>query len=273
MHNIEPDRTALYIDGEARTQESAAICAASAAALYGKGVFTTIRVRDRRPLLWDKHWRRIGSNAAALGISLAGMDGEKIFEDIARLIGQENIKDGRVRLTFYDDSPTEMWPYEGGSATRVLIMAQQPRARPAEAALTVSPFPILSASPLAAVKSCNYLERLMAIKEARQKGFDEAVRSNENGAAATAVMANLFWLAGGKLFTPSLSAGCLPGTTREFVSENLDCIEIESDIDALRHADAVFLTSAGLGIVEVTRFEGRRFLPSNHPITQLAKEL
>ena len=112
-------------------------------------------------------------------------------------------------------------------------------------------------SPLAGVKSCNYLENLLAFDDARKRGFDEALRLNERGEIASACMANIFWLLDGRLYTPSLATGCLRGTTREFIMENLECHETEASLEILNEADAIFLTSAGIGIAEISELDGR----------------
>jgi 4-amino-4-deoxychorismate lyase len=119
------------------------------------------------------------------------------------------------------------------------------------------------------VKSCNYLEKIIAKDEAKQRGFDEAIQLNERGDVASACMANVFWRRSGKLFTPSLETGCLPGTTREFVLENIDCDEVALGIEELRTADEIFLTSAGLGVVQVAEFDGRKVQRNEHAIMKL----
>jgi branched-subunit amino acid aminotransferase/4-amino-4-deoxychorismate lyase len=70
-------------------------------------------------------------------------------------------------------------------------------------------------------------------------------------------MSNVFWVKGGRLFTPGLNTGCLPGTTRDFILESLDCEEAEAGPDVLLEAEAVYLTSAGLGIVAAARLDER----------------
>jgi len=82
-------------------------------------------------------------------------------------------------------------------------------------------------------------------------------------------MSNIFWLSGGELYTPSLRTGCLPGTVREMVLENLECREAEAGIEALEAAEAIFLTSSGIGIGPVAEFAGRRLPVSNHPVLEL----
>src|SRR5205085_7270766 len=106
-------------------------------------------------------------------------------------------------------------------------------------------------------------------EEIRTRSFHEAVRLNERGEVASACMSNIFWLSEKKLYTPELSTGCLPGTTREFVLENLECKEVSAGIDALMDAESVFLTSAGLGIAKVSEIDGKKFEITNHPITKL----
>ena len=109
----------------------------------------------------------------------------------------------------------------------------------------------------------------MTYQEARASAFDEAIRLNEKGFVASACMANVFWEKGGKLFTPSISTGCLAGTTREFVMENFDCEEVEAGVEAVGSADRIFLTSAGIGMAPVAEFNGRRLDASEHPLMGL----
>jgi branched-subunit amino acid aminotransferase/4-amino-4-deoxychorismate lyase len=122
------------------------------------------------------------------------------------------------------------------------------------------------------VKSCNYLEKILAKGEAKRRGFDEAIQLNERSEIVSACMANVIWQKHGRLFTPSLKTGCLGGTTREFVLENSDCDEVEVGLEELRSADEIFLTSAGIGIVQVAEFEGRKLLRDKHPISRLLPE-
>ena len=110
---------------------------------------------------------------------------------------------------------------------------------------------------------------MMSLDEARSRGSNEAVRLNEHGHVTSACMANVFWLKGDRFFTPSLATGCLPGTTREFVLENIECEEVEAGLDDIANAEAMFLTSAGLGIVAVDEFNGRALALDDHPIMRL----
>ena len=247
----------------------ASLPALSLANLYGTGVFTTIAVNERESFLWEKHWRRIKSNAEKLKIDLTEFSDTTTRAAVDELINKNNIANARARITFFDKSSSKLWPFESTATTSLLIMTGDLRPIPDNFRLTVSPFTINSRSPLAGIKSCNYLEKLLAMEEAKGRGFDEAIQVNERGHVTSATMANVFWLKNGGIHTPSLATGCLPGTTREYVLENLECREVEAGVEELDSAEAIYLTSAGLGVTQVAEYNGRRLQSPPHPITQL----
>jgi branched-chain amino acid aminotransferase len=241
----------------------------SSAALYGKGVFSTIAIYETRPFLWQKHWSRLTDNARSVAIDLSEYSEAAIKTALDKAIAENRIVNGRARITFFDEAPSAIWSDGDEKKTRVSIITATFRRIPLPFRLTISPYRVNSRSPLAGVKSCNYLENLIAHDEAQKRGFDEAIRLNENGQIASTSMSNVFWLQDGKLFTPALSTGCLPGTTREFVIENVECDEVEAGIDELENTDAIFLTSAGFGVVAVAEFEAQKFGMPTHPIIDL----
>ncbi len=247
----------------------AVISAMSAAALHGRGIFTTISICNGEPFLWDKHWRRLESSAVKLDIDLSQFSEYETKQALYEIAKKNGVSNGRARVTIFDESASKLWSGEPRQEVRVLVITGDSRPVTDYFRLTVSPHSINSLSPLTGVKSCNYLEKLMGFDEAKSRGFDEAVQINERGEVASAVMANVFWLKDGELFTPSLKTGCLPGTTREFVLENLECLEVEAKLDEVRWADAIFLTSAGLGVTRVADFGSRKMEKIDHPILHL----
>ena len=249
--------------------EKALLPAVSSGAQYAKGVFTTIAVHDGEPFLWDSHWRRLAEHSMKLGIDLGDFDSHTIRQWLDQLLQSNSVKDGRARITFFDGSPSKVWPFESDHGTSLVITSADRRPKPRKLILGVSPYRINSASPLAAVKSCNYLEKILALEDGKLRGFDEAIQLNERSEITSACMANIFWRKAGRLFTPSLATGCLAGTTREFAMNNLECEEVQAGIDELADSDMIFLTSAGLGVIRVDEFEGRRLEPGRDPILQL----
>lgn len=233
------------------------INAVSAASLYGKGVFTTLAIYNGEPFLWDKHWRRIRINAGNVGIDLSAFSEQRIKQSLFEIIEKNAFEKGRCRLTFFDESASKMWQSNIENRTSFLIQTANFRPVKQNISVTLSPFVINLGSPLIGIKSCNYLENLVSLEDARSRGFDEAIRINEKNQVVSACMANIFWFEFDKkrLFTPGLQTGCLAGTTREFLMENYEVVGAEKEINELfRDAKYLFLTSSGRGIVQISDF-------------------
>ena len=243
--------------------------ALSTAALFGRGVFTTIAIYDGEPFLMDKHLRRLESNSATVSLSRPEKEICSIELQLRELIRLNSIVNGRARITLFDATASRMWADKSEERVDSLIVTADARQVPTDLNLSVSPYPINSRSPLAGVKSCNYLENLMAKDEAKARGFDEAIRLNERGEVASACMANVFWLKDDHLFTPSLETGCLSGTTRQYVLENLECHQVTAGIDDLFAADCIFISSAGIGIRPIRMLDGRELAGRAHPMLEL----
>src|SRR5215213_6926870 len=182
MHNL------CCFDGAIVSADKAHLNAASACSLYGKGVFTTLAIYNRKPFLWNKHAKRLFDNAAKLGISTDAVSPDSILSSLLLLIEKNSIVNGRARITLFDQSASSLWPYEGSQATSLLITTADLSSRQSELRLTVSPYRLNSTSPLAGSKSCNYLENLFALEEMKSRSFHEAVRLNERGEVTSACM-------------------------------------------------------------------------------------
>ena len=63
------------------------------------------------------------------------------------------------------------------------------------------------------IKCGNYLPGILARRELDAAGMIEGVQLGVNGAVSGTV-SNIFLVRNGRLLTPSLSSGCLPGVTQ-----------------------------------------------------------
>lgn len=261
--------TQIFYNGNFISADEAILSPTSLAALYGKGVFTTIAVYRSELFGWEKHQTRLLKDAVAIGLDVSGIDWLSIKDAMLKTIEHNGLVNGRIRVTLFDETPAAMWFSDGKTKISVMINAGAFRPLPESFILGISPYRINSSSPLAGLKSCNYLENLVAINEAKANGADEAVRLNERDEVAGGCMSNIFWSKGGQLFTPHLTTGCLAGTTREFILENMECSEVAVRVDELNDANSIFLTSAGIGVVRVNIFNRRTLENSNHDILEL----
>ena len=102
------------------------------------------------------------------------------------------------------------------------------------------------------VKSLNYMNSVMAKREARLRGAHEGLVLNLHGKVAEASVANVFAWIDGALATPPTIDGALPGITRATVIELARELGIETQIRSigqaeLMRAEEVFLSGAGGG--------------------------
>jgi branched-chain amino acid aminotransferase len=246
--------------------------AVSPLSLYGHGVFTSVAIYHARPFLWRAHWERLCEHAARIGLNLDGPGEEDVSRALGQVIEANKVERGRARvMLMQSDATLGFWKMkeakseEKTSRVELLILTGDARPVPEEGlALTVSPHRINTFSPLAGLKSINYLEHLLAWEEARARQFDEAVMLNERGEIVSATMANIFWVSDGVLHTPALTTSCLRGTTRSCVLElaadlSVPVVESTSDLSRLGDAEEIFLTSSGLGVGIVTTFDFHRY--------------
>jgi 4-amino-4-deoxychorismate lyase len=238
--------------------------AITSATLYGRGVFTTLAIYGERPFLWPEHWERLSSHADRSGIDYSKLNQETVGALLQRLIAQNNVDNGRARVTLLANSSSGTWQLDAEipQKTSLLIMTGDTHKAAFEEglAVTLSPFRVNTNSPLVGIKSVNYLENILAREEARARDFDEAVRLNERGEIVSATMANIFWVKDGTIHTPALATGALAGTTRAHIITlaaelSIPMIEGVYEIAQLSDADEIFLTSAGLGVGIVTTFD------------------
>ena len=92
---------------------------------------------------------------------------------------------------------------------------------------------------------------------ARTEGFDEVIFLNERGELTEGAISSLFVRKGGRLFTPPLACGVLPGVLRRHVlatdSTAEERVLLPGDLET---ADAVFLGNSVRGLRQVSRLEG-----------------
>jgi branched-subunit amino acid aminotransferase/4-amino-4-deoxychorismate lyase len=215
--------------------------------------------------------RRLREHADKINLDLSEISFSSVENSLFDLIAANKIERGRARISLFDCRASSVWKFETGRTIDFLITTADMRPVSKAFDLTVSPYRVNAASPLAGIKSLNYLENLLAFEDAQRRGFNEAVRSNERGEIVSACLANIFWTKGESVFTPLLKTGALEGTTRSFVLDladkiNLQIFEVAARIEDLQSADEVFLTSAGLEICAAQSLDGKVF--SRSAITQ-----
>ena len=270
----------IILNGRLIEAERARLPLTSSAHLHGRGIFTTLAVHAGQPFQWHLHWARLTTQAALVGVDSSRFTSDEVHADLLRLVEANKVSEGRARLTLIDRARRGLWKMETAddAPSDMLIMTGEARApQHGTLALSVSPYRVNTLSPLAGLKTVNYLEQILAWEEARARDFDEAVRLNERGEVVSGAMANIFWVKGGRIHTPSLSTGALDGTTRACVADlarelSYPLVEGVYDLHELGEAEEIFLTSAGLGICAVTAFDFHTYTIHAGNITSRLRE-
>lgn len=238
--------------------------------LLGDGLFETMLWTNGGLPHLDAHLTRMAAGCETLGLPSFDLDEARALCLAAPAEAglEAGLEAGRaaVRLTL-----------TAGSGGRGLDRPDAPvprlAARAAAAPVATTPVDLVLAktrrnegSPAARLKTLSYLDNVLARAEARAAGADEAVMRNNRGDLACAAAANLFWIAGGRLFTPALHCGVLDGIARGRVLEaarrlDVETVEVATGAEALDEAEAVFLTNSLIGVRPARRFESETFAP------------
>lgn len=125
--------------------------------------------------------------------------------------------------------------------------------------------------------SANYLNSVLAKREAINAGYDEAIMLSEEGHVSEATGENLFIVAKGELVTPPRYDEILAGVTRQSIMEiaaEMDIPVVERSIlrDELYTAQEVFLCGTAAEITPVTTIDRRRIGRRPGPITKQLRE-
>lgn len=201
----------------------------------GLGVFETLRVELGHALFVEEHWVNLKSAAHALGL--------KVRTDFRKSACRLPVKSGRWRWIVEPETSYDLFSPEKLDAKRSFT-------------LSVAPQRLGSANWDAHYKTLSYLTHLQARRSVKT---DEALLLNEHGHLASGAMSNLFWVRNGRLYTPSLEAGCRAGIVRGWVMEQTSVKADLYTISAIQNADEIFITNSLIGIMPVRRFERRQY--------------
>lgn len=237
---------------------------------YGEGVFETFRWKSRLPVFWDKHIERMKRGAEVLGIPFPKV--EDIRETVENAVLESKFSDAYVKICLLSDGDTVF--FENPKGYSLLIIVKEYQQFKESLTACISSFRRNSISPIIRIKSLNYLENVLARREARVLGFDEAVFLNEEGKVTEASSSNVFWLKDGGLYTPSLECGLLPGVVRGVVIEigrelGIEVKEGKFDPPSLLSSRGVFLTNSLTAITIVYQINEFTLPSDSHEVMSL----
>ena len=235
--------------------------------LLGDGLFETLLARDGELVWLGPHLDRLAAGCEVLG--LPPPDRARAEQVLIQALAQSGVVQGRaaVRLTLTAGSGGRGLDRPESLSPRLFAAAQAAPEAPGPARLAVSAVRRNAGSPASRLKSLAYLDNVLARREARAAGADEAVMLNTDGLVACAGAANLFWVTQGRLFTPALDCGVLAGIARARTlaaarAMGVETVEAHAGLPEVAAAEAVMLTNSLIGVRQVCDWDGRVYAPS-----------
>jgi branched-chain amino acid aminotransferase len=112
------------------------------------------------------------------------------------------------------------------------------------------------------MKTLGCLENMLAHEETVRAGCDQAILMNTDGNVAECSSSNIFIVEEGRLVTPPIEDGALPGITRGIVIElaakqGIDLMQESIGVERLKGAQEVFITNSVIEIMPVASIDGR----------------
>lgn len=247
----------IFLDGKYQTILPSAIKTMTPGLLRGLGVFETLLCEKQKVYFFREHYQRFvhGCDRYILPKPVAS---KNIRQILAKLLQQSKIKDGRVRFAAWRKGSdlhfsVAVFPRAAFSAQvyrRGFAACFYPRAfnRP---------------SQLHKIKSLDYGFFLKAYEFALKHHYEEAILLNSEGHIIEGSRSNIFFVKDRKLFTPSLSTGCLNGITRQAVLKVAKAIgiktaNVKSGVLDLQNSDEAFLTNSLVGIMPLTYLQDHK---------------
>ncbi|MBL8602880.1 MAG: aminotransferase class IV [Myxococcales bacterium] len=261
------DALPLCLNGVFGDTQTLRLSALDRGFLYGDGAFEVLRTYRGVPVALEDHLGRLALTLRALGIALPVPP--------ATLVGEcaETLRRGgfdesylRIAVTRGEVSrPGLDLAGENPTPTRIVVAAPL-RPIAAEryrrgAKLRVVRQPRTRAQPgqrdLAQHKTLSYLGNLLALREARAEGFDDALLVGHAEAVFECASGNVFVVQGNTVKSPPCRDGALEGITRQAVlavarGQGLAVEETPLDLSDVWTADEVFSTASLRQVMPVT---------------------
>ncbi len=250
---------------------------------YGVGVFEGIRCYETvdGPAIFrlKEHVDRLYASAAVYHLDIP-YSREELTEAICETIRRNEFKRCYIRPTVYFDSgslgiraicPVGVniltWEWANDFGAERLSRGMR---------VTISPYRKFHSSmiPTTAKATGNYLNSILAAREAATRGYDEAILLDAHGDLAEGAVENIFLVKNGRLLTNDQNSSILLGITRDSAIRIARDLGYEVEVRALKpdellDADEAFLTGTAIEIMPIREVDGREIgAGSRGPVTE-----
>ena len=264
MTDFEKKDGFIWMDGEFVDWSQAKVHVLTHTLHYGLGVFEGVRayLTDQGTKIFrlEDHTNRLFESADAVNMEIP-FSREKFNEVQKEIFKVNNLKEGYIRpMCFY--GAQGMGLRADNLKTHCIVAAWEwpsymsPEAFDEGIKIKISSYKRQTNNLVSRSKvNGNYVTSIMALQEAMQEGFDEALLLDDETNISEGSGENLFLVKDGKLFTPDLAAS-LNGITRKSIISlaKEDGIEVKVkkiNLNEILDADELFFTGTAAEVVPI----------------------
>ena len=239
---------------------------------YGSGVFEGIRCYETESgsaiFRLNEHLKRLFQSAAVYNFKIP-YTAEELSDAICDLISINEFSSCYIRPICYLGS-SSLGLYPRKCPVEVAIMAWSWAAYLGAEGLengvrvTVSPWRKFHSSMMpTTAKACGqYLNSILAVSDAFERGFDEAILLDIDGRLAEGSGENLFVVRDGQITTNNASDSILMGITRDSAIEiarelGYEVVKKSLELDDLLDADEAFFTGTAAEVTPIREVDGK----------------
>ncbi|MBM4132604.1 MAG: branched-chain-amino acid aminotransferase [Nitrospira sp.] len=274
----------IYLNDRFVDRKEALISVFDHGFLYGDGVYETLRTYSGRFFMLQQHLARLQRSARLIGLTVPLSERQwpaLLRESVVR----NELTDSHLRITL-SRGEGELGLDPALCPRPTLVIMARPIAKyPAHLfqagvplTLAVTRRNLATALP-PQIKSLNFLNNILAKREAGEAGTFDSLMLNAEGLLTECTTSNFFFVSGGGLYTPSVDCGILDGITREVVltlarENGLPVEEGRYPAEALAHAEEAFLTNTSMEVMPVRSLDQLPIGPGHPgPVTRRLQEL
>ena len=288
MMTMEDRDGFIWMDGEWLDWREAKVHVLTHTLHYGMGAFEGVRAyeTDQGPAIFklEEHTERLFNSTRILGMKIP-YDSKTLNQAQREVITRNSLKSAYIRpMCFYGSEGmglradnlkvhTMIAAWEWGSYLGEDNMKNGIRIR-TSSYVRHSAHPSLSG----AITNGNYINSMMALKEALDHGFDEALMLDIDGYVSEGSGENIFVIKDGIIFTPHLTSA-LPGITRDTIvtlakSLGYEIIEKKLSCDEIYASDEAFFTGTAAEVTPIRDLDGNQIGQGMRgPITEKLQSL
>ena len=288
MMTMEDRDGFIWMDGEWLDWREAKVHVLTHTLHYGMGAFEGVRAyeTDHGPAIFklEEHTERLFNSTRILGMKIP-FDAATLNQAQREVVSKNNLKSAYIRpMCFYGSEGmglradnlkvhTMIAAWEWGAYLGEDNMKNGIRIR-TSSYVRHPAHPMLSG----AKTNGNYINSMMALKEALEHGFDEALMLDIDGFVSEGSGENIFVIKDEVIYTPNLTSA-LPGITRDTIvtlakSMGYEIVEKKLSCDEIYASDEAFFTGTAAEVTPIRDLDGNQIgIGSRGPITEKLQSL